>query len=347
MKNQITPSEKGEQSSRGLVIVEWQRRSEVLRRPKLPCLSDYHTINLTAGCPNECRYCYAQSYAHHPGWGKLAFYSNLLDRLKKEFHDLQPRPSLVYFSTASEPFLNVERILDHLYEIMEFLLDEGVMLLISTKGVIPDRFIALFRRFPEHVHIQVGITTSNDRIRNLMEPNAATVEQQLDNLRNLIAAGIGAEARMDPLIPDLTDTLDGFRALMPLLQKQGVRRAVASHLFLRWGIRPPLGLSFYGWSFQQMKKRYTHKVTDYCGGGTIWLPSTTYRRERYDLLKDVASEHGIEVQWCHCKNADLTEDCCHGHAIQNLADRETFFGLPWQTRSKKDCNPRPSVDDSV
>jgi DNA repair photolyase len=47
--------------------VNWQRRAGVLTQPKLPCLAAYHALNLTAGCPNECHYCYAQTYAHHPG----------------------------------------------------------------------------------------------------------------------------------------------------------------------------------------------------------------------------------------------------------------------------------------
>lgn len=87
-----------------LKIVTWQRRAEVLTRPQLPCMGAYHTINLSAGCPNECRYYYAQSYAYHPGWGTVAFYANAREKLKKELATLHQKPRLVYFSTASEPF---------------------------------------------------------------------------------------------------------------------------------------------------------------------------------------------------------------------------------------------------
>jgi len=106
-------------------ILQWQRRAGVFTQPKLPCLAAYHALNLTAGCPNECHYCYAQTYAHHPGWGTVAFYGNLLSRLREEWSEMRAKPKLVYFSTACEPFLPIEPILDDLYEITALLLDSG------------------------------------------------------------------------------------------------------------------------------------------------------------------------------------------------------------------------------
>lgn len=134
-------SEPGPES--GLKVVAWQRRAEVLTRPKLPCLSAFHTINLSAGCPNECRYCYAQSYAHHPGWGTVAYYANAREKLVQALAHLRRPPRLVYFSTASEPFLPAPLVLGEMYSIMASLLQTGAALLISTKGVIPDQFIEL------------------------------------------------------------------------------------------------------------------------------------------------------------------------------------------------------------
>ena len=197
---------RGSKSEGSLKVVAWQRRAEVLTRPKLPCLAEFHTVNLTAGCPNECRYCYAQSYAHHPGWGKVAFYANAKDKLKDELArwntNRQRRPQtggdraaspsaepfpegageprglrLVYFSTASEPFVPAPGILDDLYEIMAALLEVGTALVISTKGVVPERFVALFARYPGKVCVQVGITTLDDEARRLIEPRAASLNR--------------------------------------------------------------------------------------------------------------------------------------------------------------------------
>ena len=60
-------------------IIETQRKSAVLGHPLLPCMRRHYTVNLTAGCPNRCRYCYAQSMRHHPGWGSVLSYANSLE----------------------------------------------------------------------------------------------------------------------------------------------------------------------------------------------------------------------------------------------------------------------------
>ena len=296
-------------------IFEYHRRGPILRHPLLPCLSSYHTINLTNGCPNRCVYCYAQCYGHHPGWGKIIFYSNTLELLKEELPKKRQTPELVYFSTASEPFLPVEPILKDLHDIMEILFHHGVFILVSTKCVIPDSFIELFSRNPDKVHIQVGMTTPDDGIRRLLEPNAADVPERLDNLKRLIHSGIRTELRMDPLVPGLTDTLDSFMSLLGKMAELKVKNAVASYLFMRPGIEAPKRLSYGDWSFYPMaKKLYKHRVTDYCGHGVIWIPTTEYRKEKYALLKDIAASHGISLNLCRCKNKDLTKECCHPEA---------------------------------
>lgn len=281
-------------------VVAWQRRAEVLTRPKLPCLSAFHTINLSAGCPNECRYCYAQSYAHHR------------EKLVQELARLRRPPRLVYFSTTSEPFLPAPRVLDEMHAIMTTLLKTGAALLISTKGIIPERFIKLFSHNPGKVVVQVGITTVDENVRRLIEPRAASVPQRLDNLERLSAAGISAEARLDPLIPGLTDTDDNFEILIPALVDANVSEAVVSFLFLRWGIDFSKDLSLDDWSARKMRRLYTHKVTDYCGGGTIWLPEANYRAERFKALESIGTDNGLTIKLCRCKNSDLSQaQCCH------------------------------------
>ena len=293
-------------------IVEADRKSTVLKRPTLPCLSRYHTINLTAGCLFECRYCYAQSFRSHPGRGRVRFYANTLELLKKELPRKRERPALVYFSTACEPFLPDKRILDALYGTMELLLEHSVFVLISTKSEVPDRFLQLFERHLGLVHVQVGLTTVDDSVRRVFEPNAPPVEQRLETLQRLVEHDVVTEARMDPLIPELSDTQDSFAALCEEIRHRGIRRAVASYLFLRRANYHRLAVKIGDWSFHEMAHRlYTHKIEKYCGGAAVRVPATGYRLRRYDLLKKIAAEHDISLGLCKCKNPDVTADCCH------------------------------------
>ncbi|MFC1601573.1 radical SAM protein [Candidatus Sumerlaeota bacterium] len=308
-------------------VVERQRRASVLTRPKLPCLAPYHTMNLSAGCPNECVYCYAQSYNHHPGWGTVAVYTNVLDKLLDEYPRMREKPRLVYFSTASEPFLPVKAVLDLLFQVMTFLLENGTRLLISTKCEVPQQFVELFQAHPTLVEAQIGITTIDDQVRQLLEPRAAPVDVRLRNLKSLHDHGVPCAARLDPLVPGLTDDDLSLNELFEALATRGIRRAVASFLFLRWRIKPPRGLAYGNWTFAEMKKLYTHKVTDYCGGGTIWLPPTEYRQRRLAEPRELARGHEVNVHLCGCKNKDITSDCCHPLPDRNQASARqlSFF----------------------
>ena len=293
-------------------VVEVERQSSVLSHPTLLCLSRYHTINLTAGCPYECRYCYAQSFRSYPGRGRVNFYANTLERLRHELPRKRKKPELVYFSTSCEPFMPYPRILDELFGTMELLLAHGVFILISTKSRVPERFLDLFALHKDFVHVQVGLTTTDDRIRRLLEPNAASVEQRLETLGALAERGIHTEVRIDPLTPELTDTETSFRELCRAASERGVRSGAASYLFLRRGNVHRLDVRFGAWSFREMAARlYTHKIERYCGGGTVRIPRRAYRARKYESLRQTAAGYGIRLNLCACKNPDLTNDCCH------------------------------------
>lgn len=304
-------------------IIERTRRSAILRHPLLPCLARHYTINLTSGCPNQCVYCYAKSYTFHPGWGTVVYYSNSFEALQRELARKRRQPELVYFSTASEPFLPAPSILDGVYNIMRLLLEQGIFILISTKCAIPERFIQLFKQFHVQVHIQVGMTTANDDVRQTLEPNAASVQERLNNLVRLIGYGIKAELRMDPLIPGLTDMNESFDRLLDAVEQTGVRSGMMSYLFLRPSIRFPEDLSFGSWSFREAAQPlYTTRVDDYCGDGIIWIPRADYRKESYARLKEIARSHRIVLNLCRCKNKDVTDEFCHPTLPQKVMMNE-------------------------
>ena len=293
-------------------IVRVQRKSAVLKQPALPCLSRWHTINLLAGCPYGCRYCYARSFRSSPIDGRVHFYENTLDLLRRELPRKRVKPRVVYFSTACEPFAPYDAVLDVLYGVMELLLCRDVRVLVSTKSAIPDRFVALFEAFPGRAFVQVGLTTMDDSIRRTLEPRAGTVDARLTSLRALREHGIAAEARIDPLIPELTDMDESLDLLCRTVAACGVRTAAASYLFLRRALAAAMRMQIGDWSFGDMRQRiYRDQIDRYCGGGSVRLPSAEYRRERFSSLKKIASSHGIALRLCRCKNPKLTQDCCH------------------------------------
>jgi len=275
-------------------------------------LQDYHAINLTAGCPFACRYCYAQGYANNPGNGRIVFYANSAEKLAAELTGKRRKPKIVYFSTATDPFVPITKILDAQFRIMEMLLQNGISIFVLTKAKVPARFVDLFVAHRDRVHVQIGLTTADDRVRRLIEPKAATVNERLENISALLAGGIDTELRMDPLIPLLTDTDQSLCALLRETSARGCRRAVASFLHLRRANRELMTIVHDDWSFATIRRRLftTHSRLG-CGGTEILLPSATYRRKRFQAAAQIGAELGVKIKFCGCKNPDITTDRCH------------------------------------
>ena len=92
-------------------VIRTERKSAVLTPSSLACLAHVPTVNLTAGCAHECRYCYGRGYQTHPGEGKLRFYTNTLAKLREELPRKRKKPATVYFSPSSDPFQPVPEVL--------------------------------------------------------------------------------------------------------------------------------------------------------------------------------------------------------------------------------------------
>ena len=291
-------------------LIFQDRKSPVLSRPSLPCISMHYTINLTAGCVCRCKYCYAQGFRRNLPEGRIVFYHNSYKKLTREFRRKKSLPQIVFFSTACEPFAPFSPVLDETYKIMEFLLSWSVSIYLSTKGYIPDRFIKLYSRFPGKVFAQVGLTTVDDRTRKRFEPHAAPVAARLNNIRRLLDAGVSTEARMDPLIPEVNDGDESLQRLFARMKELGLGQAVASYLFLRNSNTKPMVQALKGTGIK-LNGYYSNKIDKYCSGGSIEIVYEAYRESKYRTMVSMAAGNGVALKLCSCKNPGLTENICH------------------------------------
>lgn len=286
-----------------MVIVERRKRKgPVLTPSSLPCVGKMPTINITEGCSHDCVYCYTQGYSGYPGKGRVTLLENIPELTEGEIGRKRRKPRRVYFSPSSDAFQPVPEVLDVTYRTMAILLEHGVEVAFLTKGGVPEQFLQLFADTRAGVFAQIGITTLDEDIRRVTEPNAASIMQRLEDISGLVHSGAFVRARLDPLIPGLTDTVENLEPLLAELQRRGIRSIAASYLFLRPGFGQRLshvpGLAnSTEWTW--------HRFADGVGGGK--MIDADYRRERFARLAFLAAKHGIDVHTCACKNPDLAE----------------------------------------
>ena len=214
-------------------VIPVERKSAVLSPSSLACLAHVPTVNLTAGCAHECCYCYARGYLTHPGEGKVTFYTNTIARLREELRRKRKKPTTVYFSPSSDPFQPVPEVLNMAYDVFRFLLESGIGVAFVTKGRIPERHCDLLAAHSPLVQGRIGLITLDPGTAAAFEPGAATPDVRLAQAAELIGAHVLIEARLDPILPSVTDGADSLEPLCEALARTGVRKIAASVLFLR------------------------------------------------------------------------------------------------------------------
>ncbi|MBT3201525.1 MAG: radical SAM protein [Phycisphaerales bacterium] len=288
-----------------------KRKGPILTPSSLPCLGKMPTINITEGCVHNCVYCYTQGYRSYPGQGRVVLFDNIPELLRAELPRKRKKPHRVYFSPSSDAFQPLDEVQDVTFETMSILLARGVEIAFLTKGVVDERFAALFAKSSTSVHAQIGVTTTNPRLWELLETGAACPAERLETIERLTRIGVSVRVRLDPLIPGLTDRADNLRPLLSELSRRGVRSIVASYLFLRPGFaqRVSRQLEFALGSSWDIGAWSGQNFVEGLGSGR--MISTEERQARFTQLRDLAAGFGIDVHVCACKNPRLQDnsDC--------------------------------------
>src|SRR5438045_3616852 len=89
-------------------LVRVERRGPVLRPS--PRSEGTFGIDLTAGCPHGCRFCYIRGLSRYPGEGRVLFDPHVARRLVPELNALAEPPRQVVLSPASDPLPPVRAV---------------------------------------------------------------------------------------------------------------------------------------------------------------------------------------------------------------------------------------------
>ena len=291
-----------------------RRRSAVLTPSGLACLATLPTINLTAGCLHDCRYCYIRGYRNYPGESTAVLYEDTPERLRRELARRRTKPPAVYFSPSSDLFQPAPEILSCAEEVLRILFGHGVGVAFLTKGRIPNRLLALIADHAPLVQAQLGLITVDGEVSRLLEPNAAAPEERLEQARRLIDAGVRTEARVDPVVPGMTDSTDALDSLFAALSAAGVQQAAAGVLFLRPKIAASLRRGIpEGEALERLFEAFGASETVGIRGGSTRIESASAdtRRRIFDRVTTVAAKHGVTVHVCACKNPDIAAGRCN------------------------------------
>jgi len=162
-----------------------------------------YCLNPYTGCAHACTYCYAtfmKRFTGHPEpWGSFVDVKiNAADALQRQARRI--RSGSLVVGSVTDPYQPVERKYGVTRQCLTILARTGLTVHILTRSDLILRDIDILKHIPA-VEAGLSITTDNDDIRKIFEPNAPPIEARVGALRALHHAGIRTYVFAGPLLP--------------------------------------------------------------------------------------------------------------------------------------------------
>lgn len=191
------------------MIVREVYTKSILSRSKV---FDY-VVNPYIGCEHACTYCYARFMkrftGHREPWGEFVDVKiNAPDLLKREI-DRTP-PGRVWVSGVCDPYQPLERTYKVTKKCLEILVEHDWPITIQTKSALVLRDVALFAG-SNKIEVGLTVTTGDERVRELFEPNAASIKERIKALEKLHLAGTRTYIMIAPMLPQAEELAASLR----------------------------------------------------------------------------------------------------------------------------------------
>lgn len=179
-------------------------------------LSSRNGMNLYRGCTHGCIYCDSRSdvYNMNHRFEDIEVKQNSLDLLKKE---LIKRPkAMIGTGAMTDPYVPLEKRLQYLRKSLELIYRYGFGFTCITKSDLVLRDLDLLKKINEKskVVVQMTLTTADDDLCRILEPNVCPTSRRVDVLNILNGNGIPTVVWLCPILPYINDTEENITSIL-------------------------------------------------------------------------------------------------------------------------------------
>jgi DNA repair photolyase len=167
-----------------------------------------YVINPYVGCQHKCSYCYAHFMkrftSHKEPWGQ--FVDVKLNAPGLLMHEItRKKTDRVWISGVCDPYQPLEAKYKLTRQCLEILAGNNWPVTVQTRSSLVLRDIDILKTGKDF-EVGFSITTADDDIRKIFEPNAPPIRERVRALGELHQAGIHTYVMIAPILPK-ADTL--------------------------------------------------------------------------------------------------------------------------------------------
>lgn len=254
-------------------------------------LSPQNGMNIYRGCTHGCVYCDSRSkcYQMDHDFEDIEIKEDAPHQLDLEL-STKRKPCMIGTGSMSDPYNPIEAKIEYTRKCLEVILKHHCGISILTKSDLILRDLDLIEAINKDSKavVQVTLTTTDDELCKIIEPNVATTSKRVKILEMCMEKGIPTAVWLCPFLPYINDTKDNIEKLMDIIIKNKVKGIIffGIGLTLREGNRE----YFYKCldeKFPGLKEKYIHNY------GNKYEVSSPNNGTLCKLIIDKCKENGI------------------------------------------------------
>ena len=223
-------------------------------------LSSSNGMNLCRGCTHGCIYCDSRSrcYQMDHDFEDIEIKENALELLEDALRRKRKK-CMIGTGAMTDPYIPLKTSLEHTRKALLLIEKYGFGVALQTKSDRVLRDLDILKRINEKTKavVQITLTTADENLCRIIEPNVSTTRERLEALNILRGNNIPTVVWLCPILPYINDTPENIRAILEMCVEAKVRGVICfgMGLTLREGNRE----YFYGKldsHFPGLKERY-------------------------------------------------------------------------------------------
>lgn len=211
--------------------------------------------------------------------------------LEKEL-GLFKKKIMLNMGVAIDPYQPAEKKFGVTRQILKVLNEYSCPFTLGTKSDLVLRDLDILSEASKKLHccIALSITTLDEKLAKLIEPNAPSPKKRLDVIRELSQAGVMAGIWLTPIIPFITDNDENIAGIVEAARECGAKFILGGALDMR---APRKIENFLKEHFSQYLIYY-ERLYMWKGGTPTYYPVDSYLNNLYKRFIAICQEQEIE-----------------------------------------------------
>ena len=251
-----------------------------------------YNMNIYKGCPHGCIYCDSRSECYGvEDFDTVRAKENSTAIIRKDLKSKRKK-GVIGTGAMSDPYNIFEKKFEYTRQALKLVDEFGFGIGIATKSPLITRDIDIFKRIQSHspVLIKITITTYDDQLCRLIEPNVAPSSQRFAAISRLSSEGIYTGILLMPVLPFINDTEDNIKNIVKKAYQCGAKFIFA------YGMGLTLRGNQRDYYFEQLVRLFPEKkiVKEYLDAyGNSYQCSSPKSRELWHVFTEECKKYGL------------------------------------------------------